>query len=90
MMQCMIEPLAKRKIRINAVSPGPMATDMVKKGWVGTNMEALEAGIPMKRVGTPEEVAKAVCFFADEEKAGYVTGANMRVAGGIGPGAWIA
>ena len=50
---------------------------------------AMEAAIPLKRVAKAEEVAKAVCFYCDEERSGYVTGANMRVAGGIGPGVWI-
>ena len=49
----------------------------------------MEVAIPMKRVAKSEEVAKAVCFYWDEEKSGYVTGANMRVAGGLGPGVWI-
>ena len=64
-------------IRVNAVSPGPIATSMLsqeKRDAVGTLS-------PMKRAGAPEEVAEAVMFLASDA-ASYVTGANLAVSGG--------
>jgi NAD(P)-dependent dehydrogenase (short-subunit alcohol dehydrogenase family) len=64
-------------IRVNAVSPGPIRTDM-------PGPEALARGrdaVPMGRVGEPEEVAEAVVWLASDAAA-FVAGANLRVAGG--------
>ena len=68
--------LASRGITCNAVAPGYIATDMTKN--VAGNEEKL--GIPLNRLGKPEEVAKAVAFLAD---ADYITGVTLCVDGGI-------
>lgn len=64
-------------IRVNAVSPGMTATDMVTDEAIRKAMP----NIPMGRVGEPEEIAEAIAWLMSD-KAGYVSGANIRVAGG--------
>jgi NAD(P)-dependent dehydrogenase (short-subunit alcohol dehydrogenase family) len=65
-------------IRVNAVSPGTIATDI---HWPG-KLELGAKRAPLQRVGTAEEVASTVLFLASEAAA-YVTGANLIVAGGL-------
>ena len=64
-------------IRVNAVSPGPIATDMLSE----EKLKAVGTVSPMRRAGAPEEVAEAVMFLASDA-ASYVTGANLAVSGG--------
>lgn len=74
--------LASRKIRVNAVSPGPVATEIMQK--IGLD-EALEnqllQSIPLGRMGKAEEVADMIRYLAGEEAA-FLTGANFLVDGG--------
>lgn len=73
--------LARFGIRINAVAPGAIETDMlysVKE----TAREELRRHIPLNRFGKPEEVAAAVRFLASDE-AGYITGEVISVTGGL-------
>lgn len=70
--------VAAEGIRVNAVSPGPIATTMHRPG----RLEAAEKRAPMQRAGTPQEVAEAVLFLASDA-ASYVNGANLAVAGGL-------
>jgi NAD(P)-dependent dehydrogenase (short-subunit alcohol dehydrogenase family) len=65
---------------VNAVSPSAVLTDQ----WNGTSdnrRRALTMGIPARRLAGPDEVAAAVVYLAGNE-AGYVTGANLPIAGG--------
>jgi NAD(P)-dependent dehydrogenase (short-subunit alcohol dehydrogenase family) len=64
-------------IRVNAVSPGPIDTGML----IEAKREKIASLVALQRVGQPEEVADAVMFLVSE-KASYVTGANLAVAGG--------
>ena len=73
--------LASRNITVNAVAPGYIATAMTEKLDPATR-EAYIAGIPLKRAGTPEDVAN-VCLFLASELASYVTGQVLRVDGGL-------
>jgi NAD(P)-dependent dehydrogenase (short-subunit alcohol dehydrogenase family) len=78
--------LSPRGIRVNAVSPGPIeSTDILQK--VGMSKEAADQvyvqmaqSVPMKRMGQPEEIAKAVAFLAID--ASYTTGIELPVDGG--------
>ena len=72
--------IANEGIRVNAVSPGFIDTGMHGDTTL-QRREAALAGIPMRRAGLPEEVAKAVLWLASEE-ASYVTGAILAVSGG--------
>jgi NAD(P)-dependent dehydrogenase (short-subunit alcohol dehydrogenase family) len=78
--------LAPRGIRVNAVSPGSTATPLYDKLGVPAQMrETMSAGIPFQRFATSEEVAEVVAFLASDA-AGYVTGQEITVAGGLGLG----
>lgn len=70
--------LAGEGIRVNAVSPGPIETEMHRPG----RLDVARERAPMKRAGSPDEVASAVLFLASAA-ASYVTGANLSVAGGL-------
>ena len=73
--------LAPSGIRVNAVAPGCIATDMVRA--LGTETRAmLEDETPMGRLGTPEEIAKAVCFLASDS-ASFITGQTLTIDGGF-------
>jgi NAD(P)-dependent dehydrogenase (short-subunit alcohol dehydrogenase family) len=80
--------LVDRKIRVNVVSPGPIYTPILgKSGMPQAGVDAFEEGVkarvPMKRLGTPEEVAHAVLFLASSD-ASYITGVDLNVDGGFG------
>ena len=68
---------AKRKVLVNAVSPGFIETEMID----GLPIERILPMIPMERVGKPEEVAEVVSFLCSE-KASYITGQVIAVNGG--------
>ncbi|MTD26910.1 3-oxoacyl-ACP reductase FabG [Erwinia sorbitola] len=70
--------LGRRNIRVNAVAPGFIATDMI----AGLPLENISATIPLRRVGQPEEVAAVVSFLASDESS-YITGQVIGVNGGI-------
>ncbi len=73
--------VASRNITVNAVAPGLIATDMTKALAEGVHDEWTER-IPLKRLGTPEDVAAAVLFLASDEAA-YITGQVLAVNGGM-------
>ncbi|HEY1857135.1 SDR family NAD(P)-dependent oxidoreductase [Acidocella sp.] len=69
-------------VRVNAVAPGPTETAMLDRLTGGTERKAaFAAGLPMKRLGTAEEVAAAILFVASEQ-AGFITGEIIHVNGG--------
>lgn len=69
-------------IRVNAVSPGFFATDMVLPLITNEERKALEATVPLGRLGTPEEIGDAVAFLASD-RARYITGETLHVNGGV-------
>jgi NAD(P)-dependent dehydrogenase (short-subunit alcohol dehydrogenase family) len=72
---------APRGVRINAVAPGRVVTDMMLASGVG-DMSAVAAGLPLRRMGCPEEVAEAVLWLASDA-ASYVVGHVLAADGGF-------
>ena len=72
---------AKNKIRVNAILPGLIETDMVRDQPPDMRKSILDA-TPMGRIGKPEEIAKGVLFLASDD-ASYVTGALLPIDGGF-------
>jgi NAD(P)-dependent dehydrogenase (short-subunit alcohol dehydrogenase family) len=74
--------VAEFGIRVNAVAPGPIETGMLNR-FTGTaeKKAALVAGVPLKRVGRPKEIAQTILFVASD-KASFITGASVAVDGG--------
>jgi NAD(P)-dependent dehydrogenase (short-subunit alcohol dehydrogenase family) len=85
--RCMGLDHAQHNIRINAVCPGEVHTQMVEDllikafGNLETGLKTLSAGIPMRRVASPIEIARCVRFLASDE-ASYVTGTTLAADGG--------
>ena len=73
--------VAAEGIRVNAVSPGLIATDIHAAGGEPGRVARLASAIPMQRGGEPDEVARAILWLLSDD-ASYVTGANLDVAGG--------
>jgi len=71
--------LASKNIRVNAIAPGYIDTDMTRKIPENIKVKIIEK-IPMKRFGTPEEIADAVLYLC---KATYVTGTVLDINGGL-------
>jgi len=84
--RALAKELAARKIRVNAVAPGMIETDMsqVVRGVAGDQIKGI---IPLKRIGKSEEVANVVAFLASDE-ASYLTGQVLRVDGGLSLGGY--
>jgi NAD(P)-dependent dehydrogenase (short-subunit alcohol dehydrogenase family) len=79
--------LAPRNIRVNAVSPGPIATPLFDKlGVSEEGREAMRLSVPFQRLGSGEDIAGIVAFLASDAAA-YITGQEIVVAGGYGLGA---
>jgi 3alpha(or 20beta)-hydroxysteroid dehydrogenase len=72
--------LASRNIRVNSVHPGPIDTEMLKVRTPEQNQQRLQL-VPMKRMGTAQEVASLVLFLLSDE-SGYITGAEVAIDGG--------
>ncbi len=69
-------------IRVNAIAPGPIETRMLNRFTGSAERKAgLVAGVPLKRAGTPEEIADAIVFVASR-KASFITGQIINVNGG--------
>lgn len=76
-------------IRVNCVLPGAIDTPMLAEGLTrgghaaGDGWQALENGIPLGRVGRPEEVAESILFLADPDRSSFITGQTLVVDGGV-------
>lgn len=75
--KALAKELAGRNIRVNAIAPGFIQTDMTKD----LKLDGIYEHIPLKRLGEVEDIAKAVKFFAED--APYVTGQVLQVDGGL-------
>jgi 2-hydroxycyclohexanecarboxyl-CoA dehydrogenase len=78
--------VARNGVTANSVCPGPTETPMLAEitgGEQGAKViEAMRRAVPMKRLGTPDDVAAAVAFLASEQ-AGFITGQTLSVSGGL-------
>ncbi|HNS41848.1 MAG TPA: 3-oxoacyl-ACP reductase FabG [Taishania sp.] len=76
--KALAQEVAKRKITVNAVAPGFIASDMTNN----LDEAQLKQLVPANRFGQPEEVAELVCFLASD-KAAYITGEVININGGL-------
>ena len=78
--------VARRGVTANTVCPGPTDTEMLREVTGGDEgakvIEAMTRAVPMKRLGTPQDVAAAVAFLCSDE-AGFITGQTLSVSGGL-------
>jgi acetoacetyl-CoA reductase len=75
------QEVANKGVTVNTVSPGYIATDMVKSIRRDV-LDKIIAGIPVKRLGTPDDIASMVAWVASDE-SGFATGADFSVNGGL-------
>ncbi|MCP3914235.1 MAG: SDR family oxidoreductase [bacterium] len=81
LMRSLCKEVARRKITVNCVSPGFIATELIADLPEDLAKE-YKRSVPMRRFGEPSEVADAVLFLASE-RASYVTGTTLEVTGGL-------
>ena len=75
------QEVASKGVTVNTVSPGYIATEMVKAIRQDV-LDKIVAGIPVKRLGTPDDIASIVAWLASDE-SGFATGADFSVNGGL-------
>jgi 3-oxoacyl-[acyl-carrier protein] reductase len=75
--------LAVDRIRVNAIAPGLIDTPLHDKLTPPAIIEAMMPGVPMRRMGTPEECVGGYLFLASERLAGYITGQILEISGGM-------
>ena len=80
-VKAVAQEVASRNITANVVAPGLIETDMTR-AITDTAREDWASKIPLKRLGTPDDIAAAVCFLASDE-ASYITGQVLAVNGGM-------
>ncbi len=85
MARILAKELLPRRIRVNMISPGPTDTEIFKRDTSAEEISGLQdffkTVVPIGRMGTPEEVAKAAVFLASEE-ASFINGVDLYVDGG--------
>ncbi len=79
--KALAQEVVRKGVTVNSISPGYVETDMVKAIRKDV-LEKIVAGIPMGRLAKPEEIAALIAFLTSEE-AGYITGANIAINGGM-------
>jgi NAD(P)-dependent dehydrogenase (short-subunit alcohol dehydrogenase family) len=79
----MANDLARHGIRVNAVAPGPIETPMVKALHTAEDRKTWMRFTPLRRYGSPDEVARTICFLLDEDQSSYITGEVIAVDGGF-------
>jgi acetoacetyl-CoA reductase len=79
--KALAQEVVKKGVTVNSVSPGYVATEMVRAIRPDV-LEKIVAGIPIGRLARPEEIASLVAYLVSDE-AGYITGANVPINGGM-------
>lgn len=82
MVKCLSVDLGPYGITVNSIAPGAIDTDMNRPFWTDESIKRLNEIIPLKRIGTPEDVAKIAKFLLSDD-ASYITGATIIVDGGL-------
>lgn len=82
MTNIMAKELRGKQITVNAVAPGPTATDLFLNGKSPEVIERMSKAAPLERLGTPEDIAKAVSFLVGPASA-WVNGQTLRANGGL-------
>jgi 3-oxoacyl-[acyl-carrier protein] reductase len=82
MTHVLAKELRGRNITVNAIAPGPTATDLFLKGKPQTVIDQMAKAAPLERLGTPEDIAGVVAFLAGPDGA-WVNGQVLRANGGI-------
>jgi 3-oxoacyl-[acyl-carrier protein] reductase len=82
--RALAKELGARKIRVNAIAPGPVATEGLKEaGFIGSDLEQqFVAGTPLGRIGQPDDIAHVAVFLASDDAA-WVTGERISASGGL-------
>lgn len=83
MTRVMAVELATLGIRVNSVAPGPIETPMVRELHTQEARQGWIDAVPMRRYGSPEDIAAATLFLLDARKSGYITGQTLSVDGGF-------
>ncbi|MFW6121261.1 MAG: SDR family NAD(P)-dependent oxidoreductase, partial [Petrotogales bacterium] len=81
LMRSLALELAEKNINVNAVAPGTIETDIIA-GYTKEMREERKKEIPLKRLGTPEDVANC-CLFLASDLSNYITGETINVNGGL-------
>jgi NAD(P)-dependent dehydrogenase (short-subunit alcohol dehydrogenase family) len=81
--QVMANDLAPHGVRVNAVAPGPVETPMVQELHTAADRARYAQFVPMRRYGTPDEIARVICFLLDGTQSSYMTGEIVAVDGGF-------
>ena len=79
--KALAKELAPSNIRVNCVAPGVIKTDMLSS-FSDQDLEELKVETPLSRLGTPEDIAKAVYFLSSDD-ASFITGQVLSVDGGF-------
>ncbi len=90
LVQEMASELGPSGIRVNAVSPGAIHSTHVPLPADETERRRVSEIVPLGHIGEPDDVARMIVALLSDEWAGYVTGANIRVDGGLGTHSWSA
>jgi glucose 1-dehydrogenase len=82
-MKSLAQEAAPEGIRVNAISPGAIRTPINKDAWdTPQDLAALMRLIPLRRIGEPEDIARAAVWLASDS-SDYVTGATLYIDGGM-------
>jgi len=81
--QVLANDLARYKIRVNAVAPGPVDTPMVKAVHTAADRALWLRHVPMRRYAEPGEIASVIEFLLDGTRSGFMTGEIVAVDGGF-------